>query len=203
MPVCNICELNLASAQTLKGHMENIHGVRVEDKRMKEWSDGSTYGSDDSMESAVPPNTSFPEKGNSIEVYSSDDSGSDHTGDGEDDDSSDDGDSWLWVMEKVIESKNKNGKFSDLVKGSKWNTKKVIKALRNEVENLKEKLNKIECSDVYQKIEEEKGRLEDLGGEENDAIKQAWANNYYLIKRKVIDRLDKPDLMQEEDEDDE
>ena len=64
-----MCELNLASAQT-QGHMENIHGVRVEDKRMKEWSDGSTYGSDDSMESAVQlnaiHNTSFPDKGNSI-----------------------------------------------------------------------------------------------------------------------------------------
>ena len=184
--------------------MENVHGIRYDLKRRNEESDTSA-DSNDEMESVLSSdndhNTASPGKGDHNKVYSNDDNDSDNKGGSEDDDTSDaDDESWNWVMDKVIESKNKNGKFSDLVKGSKWNNKKVIQALRNEVENLKENLNHIESSEVYQKIEEEKGRLEDHGANESDATKQAWSNNYYLIKRKVINNFGIPEPIKEEGE---
>lgn len=109
-----------------------------------------------------------------------DDSGSMVT----DNNDNDDGEVWRWVMERII---GESGRPDLLIPdGSKYDTTKLTKAIRDEVENLMNVTNQLIDTEVYSEIEKEKARLVEQGYEGEEAMKAAWQRRRYLVKETII-----------------
>jgi hypothetical protein len=84
------------------------------------------------------------------------------------------------VMEKDgVQYFKKEGK-------DKFDTKRVIKAIRDNAEDYVKFGNQIENTDMYGQLQKEKDRLENNDYDSDEAEIVAWKNRKYLVKKLVI-----------------
>ena len=181
MHECNICGKNLASNQRLRTHTMSHHGLPTIDPSI-----------DDSESVISSEDTIAPtEIDSDTEMEEEEDTNSEI--EEEDTDDEEGKDAWLWVFDKLnTANMDEEGKLAGkLMKDgeTRWNKKKMVKAIRNEVEELVEKVGKLKNTLVYDEIEREKRRIHSLGNySEEEAMKIAWENRRHLVKEKVIDK---------------
>jgi hypothetical protein len=168
---CNECGVEFADNEDLAVHMDEIHGMELAE--------------DDSSQTSTE----------SRSTEDCDDGSDDKI---EEDDSHTDEKIWEKVMQEVLDEDGS----PDLQKpNGKYNTKKLVKAIREYVNDLIEFADDIGTTDIHEAITAEKDRLEELGYEEQEAIQVAWQNRRYLLKQKVIHPyLEKVPAQSEDDE---
>ena len=87
---------------------------------------------------------------------------------------------WQRVMREVIGD-------TELPGEPKYKTKKIVKAIRDYVEDMIDFVNRLQNTDIYEAISKEKKRLEQAGYQDEEAIQSAWKNRQYLLKMHVIE----------------
>ena len=100
------------------------------------------------------------------------------------DDENEDDEVWLWVMKNVI---GQSGR-PDLIKpdGSKYDSKKLLRAIRDEVKQFVNMMERLTETRVFSAIEKEKDRLSEQGYDDDEATNAAWKNRQYLVKKEVV-----------------
>ena len=194
MPICHLCGKKLSSNQRLKTHASAVH-----DTSNAQTMKGSDYDGDSVYMDTFSQQSDQTEEDDQLST----------TGDSESEmDEDNDADVWLWVMQKVM---GESGR-PDLIKpdGSEYDSKKILRAIRDEVKQFVNMMERLTDTMVFLEIEKEKDRLCEQGYDDDEATNAAWKNRQYLIKKEVvkpfielIQSLDSENEEEEEEEEEE
>jgi hypothetical protein len=172
MPACEYCSKILSSNQRLQTHMASIHQLESVNNDSEQES-----VEDDESQNTGSINSKDMDTDNACDSQSS------ISGDDQDD-LDVDAEVWIWLVASIIGDEDR----LDLLKsdGSKYDSKKLVRAIRDKVEELIRMTNHLVSTKVYRKIESEKQKLMRNGYSDDEAIKTAWKKRHYLVKNKVI-----------------
>ena len=173
MPICHHCGKKLSSNQRLKTHISAVHDTSYA-HTMK----GSDYDvNSEHMDT-------FSQQSGQTEDIFHDQLSTASDSESEMDEDHDDEEVWLWVMQKVM---GETGR-PDLIKpdGSAYDSKKLLRAIRDEVKQFVNMMEHLTETRVFSEIEKEKDRLTERGYDDDEATNAAWKNRQYLIKKEVV-----------------
>jgi hypothetical protein len=160
-------------------------------KSMHEGDNGSQKSEEESMNESDDMNSQAPDEDSESgdtdpvsETESSDD-GSDH--ELLNSKKCDDAAVWVWIMTQIVHGDDDDSLMK--TDDATYNTKKLVKAIREKVEELVKMTGYLVDTDIYQKIEKEKERFEKQGYGEDEATNAAWKKRRYLVKKEVIEPI--------------